>query len=434
MTPNHPPLRLGLAERVLSMGMRGLLPRALATGPALLERLPAAGDRRAALYLHIPFCETLCPFCSFHRIPFHADLAERYFDALEAEMHLAAGLGYRFETLHVGGGTPTVLMDRLLRVLDLARECFGVKHCSCETHAHHLRPEIAGRLEGRVERLSVGVQSLDPVILKRMRRDRDGFGAEQMLEAIRDMNGRFPTLNVDLIFNLPGQTVAGVVEDLERVLATGVSQVTTYPLMASPKVSRDMRRQFGETSGAQEYAMFCRIEDCMRAHGMRASSPWCYSRCGSGMIDEYIVDAPEYVGLGSGAFSLLGGRLYVNTFSVSRYVERLASGRMSVERMRVFGPREMMHYRLMMGLFGLHPDPRTLAPSAGTRMLLGFELLLLRMAGAFESGHADRLVLSHGGRYLALAMMREFFAGMNHVRDEARSQLPAWQRCEECVS
>ena len=180
--------------------------------------------------------------------------------------------------------------------------------------------------------------------------------------------------------------------------------------------------------------MFRRIEQRLLERGMRASSPWCYSREEEGMIDEYIVDAPEYVGLGSGAFSLLDGGLYVNTFSVTRYSERLGEGRMSVERMRRFRPWELMHYRLMMGLFGLDLDRVGVQETTSglSRLLLNFELFLLRRAGAFQPGSAGRFALSHSGRYLSLAMMREFFAGMNHVRDESRAMLPGWQRGELC--
>ena len=425
--------RLRAAERVVTGIMRRLLPYGLSTHPVTLDRLPAARpDHRYALYLHVPFCETLCTYCSFHRVPFRTILAERYFDDLEREMHLAADLGYRCDTLYVGGGTPTVSMDRLLGALTLARELFGVKHVSCETHAHHLRPDIAGRLAGHVQRLSVGVQTLDAEILRRMRRDPDRFSTDTTLAALRAMNPLFPTLNVDLIFNLPGQTPAGLANDLDRVLATGVRQVTTYPLMSSPNVARDMGREFGRPPASREYEMFRLIEARMREEGMRASSPWCFSRPDETMIDEYIVDAPEYVGLGSGAFSLLDGSWYVNTFSLTEYSARLEKGRMSVERMRRFRPWELMHYRLMMGLFGLDLKRAGVptARHAPEGFLLAGELLLLRGAGAFQRGPSGRSMPSHSGRYLALAMMREFFAGMNRVRDESRATLPAWQRGE----
>ncbi len=434
-TPNHRPLRLGMAERVVTMLMRRMLPYGLSAQPVSLDALPPAREGGVyALYLHVPFCETLCPYCSFHKIPFQAELADRYFDSLEKEMHLAADLGYKFDTLYVGGGTPTVMPDRLVGVLKLASELFGVKHGSRETHAHHRRPEVAGRLAGHVKRLSVGVQTLDAGILRRMRRDPDHFTPQETLEGIRAMNGQFQTLNVDLIFNIPGQSIDGVMNDLDRVLETGVRQVTTYPLMSSRKVSRDMQRQLGKNSTSNEYEMFRRIEERLLECGMRASSPWCYSRQEEGMIDEYIVDAPEYVGLGSGAFSLLDGGLYVNTFSVSGYSERVNDGKMSVERMRRFKSWEWVDYRLMMGLVGLDLDRVGLgaATSGWSRGLLRLELLLLKMAGAFQPGSAGRFALSHSGRYLSLAMMREFFAGMNQVRDESRAMLPAWQRGDPC--
>jgi coproporphyrinogen III oxidase-like Fe-S oxidoreductase len=248
------------------------------------------------------------------------------------------------------------------------------------------------------------------------------------------MDPLFPTLNVDLIFNLPGQTVASLKNDLSRILETGVRQVTTYPLMSSPGVARDMARQLGRSPTSREYEMFRIIETRMEEEGLVASSPWCYSRQLEGMTDEYIVDAPEYVGLGSGAFSMLDGALYVNTFSVTHYSERIRAGRMSIERMRKFQPWELMHYQLMMGLFGLDLNRVDLLEDCRhpVRMLLALELFLLRRAGAFQPGTLGRFVLSHSGRYLSLAMMREFFAAMNRVRDEARALLPGWQRGELC--
>ena len=422
--------RLQLAEWALTGLMRVALPVGLRTRSVSLDRLPAAErGRRYGLYLHVPFCETLCPYSSFHRVPFCPDLAERYFDGLEREMRMAAELGYRCDALYVGGGTPTVAVDRLIGALDLAGELFGVRDISCETHAHHLNPEIAGRLTGRVQRLSVGVQTLDVDILRRMRREPDLFPPAKTLDAIREMNALFPTLNVDLIFNLPGQTLGGLRDDLDGVLGTGVKQVTTYPLMSSPGVSRRLERELGGRNGAREHEMYQTIEERMAEEGMLASSPWCFSRPGGGLMDEYIVDAPEYLGLGSGAFSLLDGAWYVNTFSLRRYAARIDAGRMSLERMRRFQPWELRHYGLMMALFGLDPKLARSALLAGG-VLGEAEMLALRCVGAFSRNERGKAVMSHNGRYLALVMMREFFAGMNRVRDELRAALPVGERID----
>ena len=67
----------------------------------------------ASLYVHVPFCEELCPYCSFNRVVFREELARAYFKALRTEIGLYRDLGYEFSSLYVGGGTPTVLMDEL---------------------------------------------------------------------------------------------------------------------------------------------------------------------------------------------------------------------------------------------------------------------------------------------------------------------------------
>ena len=118
------------------------------------------------LYAHVPFCESLCPYCSFNRFVLNKARAKTYFNSLRAEMRILAKLGYRFSALYFGGGTPTILPDELVETIDLARELFGIKEVSCETNPNHLTPEIIDLIKDRVQRLSVGVQSFDDGLLK----------------------------------------------------------------------------------------------------------------------------------------------------------------------------------------------------------------------------------------------------------------------------
>ena len=83
---------------------------------------------------------------------------------------MVADLGYRFSDIYIGGGTPTVLPDELAATIDLARELFAIDEVSTETNPNHLNAEMLGPLEGRVQRMSVGVQSLDDELLKQMAR------------------------------------------------------------------------------------------------------------------------------------------------------------------------------------------------------------------------------------------------------------------------
>jgi len=114
------------------------------------------------LYVHIPFCETLCPYCSFHRYVYEKNIADRYFDALQKELKMYKAFGYDFSGMYIGGGTPTIAIDRLLETIGLAKNIFSIKEISVETNPNHLTDEKMDLLSGAgINRLSVGVQSFD---------------------------------------------------------------------------------------------------------------------------------------------------------------------------------------------------------------------------------------------------------------------------------
>ena len=128
-------------------------------------------DREYLLYVHIPFCEELCPYCSFNRFPLEKDLARKYFRALADEVRMYADLGFNFAAAYVGGGTPTVLPEEMASLLHDLRKMFSMREISLETNPNHLTDEILGILkDGGVNRLSVGVQSFDDSLLKQMER------------------------------------------------------------------------------------------------------------------------------------------------------------------------------------------------------------------------------------------------------------------------
>ena len=133
-------------------------------------RLPSPEPGRSYMaYLHIPFCESLCPFCSFHRVAYRPDRAERYFRALREEIRHYHHLGFACHEIYIGGGTPTVDMDELARTLECLHEHFDLRRISVETNPNHLDLKLLERLRGLgVSRLSVGVQSFDDALLRAM--------------------------------------------------------------------------------------------------------------------------------------------------------------------------------------------------------------------------------------------------------------------------
>ena len=94
-------------------------------------RVPAPKPgQKYMLYMHVPFCERLCPYCSFNRFPFAEDRARPYFASMRKEMMMLKELGYDFESLYVGGGTPTIMIDELCDTIDLAKETFSIAEVS----------------------------------------------------------------------------------------------------------------------------------------------------------------------------------------------------------------------------------------------------------------------------------------------------------------
>ena len=419
-----------LAERLLTSVMRRANDRYLRLEPADMDQLPAPiPGRPYLLYVHVPFCERLCPYCSFNRFPYEKDLADRYFHNLRDEMRRVADLGYDFQSMYVGGGTPTIDIGQLVETIDLAKSLFSIREVSSETNPNHLYPHWVDRLVDRVDRFSVGVQSFDDGLLKQMERFGKYGSAAQILERLQSIEGRFHSLNIDMIFNFPSQTAEKLARDVELAKTTGANQVTFYPLMASPAVRESLRRTVGKVDYAREARYYAQIAEGL-SDTFSPASAWTFSRTGGGMIDEYIVDYEDYVGIGSGAFSFLEGSLYVNTFSLALYAERIEAGLTSAVQKRTFTKVDRMRYRFLMSLFGTSLDKHRFAADFGIPIELGLsvEMAYMRTVGAFAIDNVDEVVLSATGRYLLVAMMREFFVGVNNLRDQARSALSTPER------
>jgi oxygen-independent coproporphyrinogen III oxidase len=196
-------------------------------------------ERREALslYIHVPFCSTRCGYCNLFTLAAPAaELVDGYLGALERQVTAVreAVLPARFARFTVGGGTPTVLsLEQLGRLLDLAEGQLGA-----DLHAIPACVEVSPRsaeaaklalLEARgLDRISIGVQSFVESELRTLGRRHEVADACRALEAIREH--RFPTLNIDLIYGIPGQDEASFVESLRAALAFRPQELYLYPL------------------------------------------------------------------------------------------------------------------------------------------------------------------------------------------------------------
>ena len=421
-----------LRERALSKVVATLGDKILRLSPVKQKSFPVPDlGRKYMLYAHVPFCERLCPYCSFNRFPHAEDRAIPYFENLREEMRMLARAGYDFHSLYIGGGTPTIMVDQLCETIDLARELFSLEDVSTETNPNHLIPEILEPLSGRIQRLSVGVQSSNNALLKAMDRYEKYGSAEEVFERIQHV-AQYPfTFNVDMIFNFPAQTEDMLIEDLAFVIESGCNQTTFYPLMASPSVEQKLAETVGQVDYVRErhyYDIICRS---LIEAGFDFSSAWTFNRStGGAMVDEYVVKAEEYPAIGSGGISYLGGNLYVNTFSLREYNAAVAAGTQALMGQVRLPKRGQMRYRFLMQLFGLRLDKKQFEADFGVSVEAGLpiEMAFMRANGAFATDNEFELTLTPAGRYLTVVMMRQFFISVNTLRDQARAALPEEER------
>ena len=382
--------------------------------PAITEA-EARQDDWISLYIHIPFCKTLCPFCCFNRYLFAEDKARRYFQNLRREVEFYIQRGFRFSNFYFGGGTPTVQMDELTRFIDFLREKFEVKQISLETTHRELdRETIALLQKAGVNRLSVGVQSFDNDVLKSMGR-LVGTG-EDAREKLRMAQGHFDTLNADFIFNFPSQSMEQFASDIATFKAMGIDQATFYPLMPSPHKMSALERRFRRVDNAREKDFYDLLLREIYQAGYRASTAWCFSR-GDRMIDEYIIDYDDYIGVGAGSVSFFKGNFFVNTFSVERYDELVGGGNLPIVRWRRLSEREHLRYYMLTKLFGMALDPdkfyRRFNDDINKKLRL--ELLFFRRFGLVQDN--GQITVTRKGMYTASVMMKEFFAALNNLRE-----------------
>jgi oxygen-independent coproporphyrinogen-3 oxidase len=214
--------------------------------------LSASAGRQAepmSVYVHVPFCESLCWYCACNKIATrHHGQAHRYLDALEREIALhVAALGTRrpMGQLHFGGGTPTFLSDeelrRLVGALDAAFERSSDIEASIEVDPRTVTPERLHTLRQLgFNRISFGVQDFDPAVQQAVHRVQSVEQVRTLIEAARSLG--FVSTNVDLIYGLPKQTPQSFNRTIEQVLALEPDRIALYAYAHLPTRFKPQRR------------------------------------------------------------------------------------------------------------------------------------------------------------------------------------------------
>jgi coproporphyrinogen III oxidase-like Fe-S oxidoreductase len=284
---------------------------------------------RTALYLHVPFCRHACPYCPYTKIPYHESLLEPYTRAAIAEVDWwANAIGpTEITSIYIGGGTPTLALEPVARVLERIKERFCLKGDICiETNPADVDRGTVQRLQDmNVALVSLGVQSFQPKLLALLGRDYKPVAAERALALLA--GGNFASINADLMFALPGQTVMDITADLDRAAHLGATQLTTYPLFTFPYTSVGEYLQLKSVRMPdllRRREQYQAISQWCAGHDFERVSVWGFKR---GTAPRYSsVTRDGYIGIGPGAGSQLSDGFVLNTFDFNAWVKTASEG------------------------------------------------------------------------------------------------------------
>lgn len=312
------------------------------------------------VYIHVPFCVAKCRYCDFVSKPLAPDALEPYLAALEREIAAAPEAGRRAGSLFFGGGTPSLLsggqLDRLLRALRRAFSVDPGAEITVEANPGTLTAAQADEYRALgVNRVSLGVQSLDDALLARIGRRhtrREALAAFGLLRA-----AGFDNLGVDLIHGLPGQSPAIWRRDLARALELGPEHLSLYALGIEAGTAFAAERAAGRLELPDESAeleMLAAARELTARAGYERYEISNFARPGRRCRHNLDVwKLGEYRGFGAGAHSFLrtpAPLRLANTPDIDEYVRRLDSGSDAVAMREEPAPRQFAGEALMLGL------------------------------------------------------------------------------------
>ena len=277
------------------------------------------------LYVHVPFCKTICHHCPYNKSLFQPYLYGAYREALlkEIEQYLEKGSGRPVESLYFGGGTPSMTLDLVCDVIDLLKDHLkAAAELGVEVHPLDASRSNLQRLkEAGINRVSIGVETFNPVLLKRVGRAYTPRQAEQSIEEAVSVG--FLCVDVNLIYGIPGQSVQDSIEDTKRCLELGVNHLSAYPLISfkhtplGRRVDRNIFPHYGRRMrllAQREVAKIC------LSQGFQRTSVWSFTR--EKQPGYSTVTRDNYRGFGAGAGSKIEGLFWFNTFSIPEYAKQ----------------------------------------------------------------------------------------------------------------
>ncbi len=325
-------------------------------GGVLAER--PAPTEPIGFYIHVPFCAKRCHYCSFNTAPLEDGALTRYLAALAREIDLLATLPWaervRLGTVFLGGGTPSLLdpedlaavLERLARRFALAPDAEITVECNPESVT---RAKLEAYRRAGVNRISLGIQTLDDALLPALGRLHDRRGAREAFEAARAAG--VGNLSVDLMYGLPGLALADWTATVESVLDWAPEHLSAYGLTLDAGSVWGATGVAGLPDEESVVAQYWAVARVAARRGFEHYEVSNYARPGFRARHNLVYwHAAEYLAAGPGACGHVGGIRYANVKATPRWCETLERGALPVDAHETLTEQQRRAERVILGL------------------------------------------------------------------------------------
>ncbi|MBQ5398467.1 MAG: radical SAM protein [Ruminococcus sp.] len=340
--------------------------------------LPYPECEGLGLYIHIPFCKSICSFCPYCKVKYDEELCSRYIDALINEIHLVGNQHNKKKTvtsLYFGGGTPALAADRLGDIISAVREHFTITDgIGLELHPDNVTCDVLKMLKAvGVTKISIGIQSFRNKYQNIL--GRSSFDLNAIKNALEKV--RFETVSMDFIFALPSQTLEDLKSDIDTAFSIGANHIAIYPFIDFTFTDSKVKAM----AKKEKKALLDSITEYCLDKGYIRSSIWTFSNEKDAKYSSMTRD--NFLGFGCSATTLLKEQFKINTFSVEEYIKRISQKTLPTSLTIRFTKRQRMVYYLFWTAYSTKINPRDFESFFGVpiKKMYGLELWLAKLMG-----------------------------------------------------
>ncbi|MBP5445913.1 MAG: radical SAM family heme chaperone HemW [Acholeplasmatales bacterium] len=276
------------------------------------------------LYIHIPFCKSICTYCDFtKRVPKNKEMIKEYLIHLKEELLSYDKYFETVKTIYIGGGTPTLLdNDDLTYLFEMLKDFKKIEEFSIEINPETLTLDKVKILKKYgVNRCSIGVESFDPKILKILGRKHNNEDVYNAVKMLKD-NG-INNINIDLIFGVPGSDLSSIKNDLNEFYKLDINHLSYYSLILEENTilyHKYMHNEFNVIDNEIEAKMYEFIIDDLEKNGFKQYEISNFSKNNTESIHNKLYwNKKEYIGIGLGASGYLENMRYTNQTVLNEY-------------------------------------------------------------------------------------------------------------------